>query len=71
MRIVLLYPRRSVADDDPFQGYIDTFLLKFTCGEPDCFGTLAPVKGTDRMECNLCGHQRTEQEFLEELHAFQ
>ena len=61
----------SSAVDDPVQRYVDTFLLKFTCGEPECYGTLAPLKGTICMECNMCGHQRTEQQFLEELEAIQ
>ena len=61
----------AVPDDENLQNYIDAYLLKYTCGEPDCFGTMAPVKSTDRRQCNFCGSTRTEQEFLDELQAMQ
>ena len=36
--------------------------------QDDCFGTMAPDgPGSSMYECNMCGHKRTEAEFLDEL----
>ena len=59
------------ADGSGLQQYIDAFLLKYTCGEPDCFGTMAPIKGTDQRQCNLCGSIKTEQDFIDDMQAMQ
>ncbi len=47
--------------------YINLFLLKYVCPNPECGGTLAPELGTDRYECNMCGLRRSEADFLAEL----
>lgn len=49
--------------------YIQLFILKYTCPKPECYGTLAPVQGTDVYECNVCSGRRTEAEFMRELEA--
>ena len=47
--------------------YLQLFMLKFLCPREACFGTMAGVYGSDAVECNVCGHRRTEAEFLAEL----
>ncbi len=47
--------------------YITLFVFKHTCPEEQCHGTLVPVQGTDRYQCNKCAFQRTEAQFLAEL----
>ncbi len=42
---------------------------RYTCLQPECFGTVAPRPGGDPLECSLCGHVRPEAEFLAELDA--
>ncbi|KAK9845300.1 hypothetical protein WJX81_002808 [Elliptochloris bilobata] len=49
--------------------YIQMFLLKYTCPQPECFGTVAPRPGGDPLECSLCGFTRSEAAFLAELEA--
>ncbi len=57
--------------------YLQLFLLKYVCPEPQCFGTLAPLvplapgggagPGGEVLECNVCGAHRTEAQFLQDL----
>ncbi|KAG2495194.1 hypothetical protein HYH03_006800 [Edaphochlamys debaryana] len=52
--------------------YLRLFLLKYMCPRPGCFGTAAPpAQGSSLLECNVCGHRRSEQEFLRELERAQ
>lgn len=51
------------------ESYIHMFLLKYVCPREECFGTLAPVQASDRLECNMCGLIRTEAEFMQELES--
>ena len=50
-------------------GYIDMFLLKYVHSDGNCFGTYAPVPGdaAGLMQCNVCGQQRSEEDFMQEL----
>ena len=50
--------------------YIHVFLMKYVCPVPECGGTLAPVPGSDRAECNMCGAFRDEQDFLREVQEY-
>ena len=51
-------------------GYIQVFLLKYVCPQPDCFGTMAPAAaGSSQHECSMCRHRRSEAEFLADLEA--
>jgi hypothetical protein len=70
----------SIAAEQPVQrlegeegpadaSYIQLFILKYTCPKPKCYGTLAPVMGTDVYECNVCSGRRSEAEFMKELEA--
>lgn len=48
--------------------YLQLFLLKYVCPLPYCFGTMAPVgPGMSMHECAVCGHTRSEEQFLQEL----
>ena len=49
--------------------YLQLFLLKYVCPRDACFGTMAPVFGTDVLECCVCGSKRTESQFLAELES--
>jgi len=50
--------------------YLQLFLLKYVCSEPDCFGTLVPLApDATTHACNLCGAQRTDAEFMAELES--
>lgn len=50
--------------------YIQVFMLKYLCPQEDCFGTLAPVRGTNGYKCNMCGFTRTEEDFMRELQQY-
>lgn len=50
--------------------YIQLFIMKYVCPREECHGTLAPILGTDRSQCNICGGVRTEAEFLAEMQAY-
>ena len=52
------------------ESYIHVFLLKYVCPTPDCGGTLAPLPGTDKLQCNMCSRIRSEQEFMEEMQQY-
>jgi hypothetical protein len=47
--------------------YLQLFMLKYVCPREACFGTMAAVQGAPACECNVCGHRRSEAEFLAEL----
>lgn len=57
--------------------YIELYLMKYICTEPDCFGTFVPqhsgqqgTEGDSRaggMACNVCGHTRTEEDFTRDV----
>jgi len=48
--------------------YLQLYLLKYVCPIPSCFGTMAPVgPGVSLHECAVCGHTRSEEQFLQEL----
>lgn len=47
--------------------YLQLFMLKYMCPVESCFGTMAAVLGTGVCECNVCGHRRSEAEFLADL----
>lgn len=49
--------------------YIQLFLLKYTCPQPSCLGTLAPRPGEARSECNMCGGMRGDDQFMAEVEA--
>lgn len=50
------------------EGYINMFLMKFVCPQSECFGTMAPIgPSSQSLECNMCGHHRTEAQFLAEM----
>lgn len=55
------------ADQKADAAYISLFLKKYVCPREDCQGTLAPVQGTERYECNMCAFTRTEEDFLAEI----
>ena len=46
------------------EAYIGMFVLKYMCPTDACYGTMIPVYRTDSHACNMCGFQRTEQEFM-------
>ena len=46
------------------EAYIGMFLLKYVCPKEDCFGTMIPLEGRSSYKCNMCGLQRTEEEFM-------
>lgn len=46
------------------EAYIGMFLLKYVCPKEDCFGTMIPLEGVSSHKCNMCGLQRTEEEFM-------
>ncbi|CAM6042085.1 unnamed protein product [Sphagnum compactum] len=62
-------------DDDDFGHAM--FFVKYLCPVDDCGGTMAPLSPKHShmrsgaaggpMECNYCGHLRTEEEFLHDL----
>mmetsp|Transcript_2950 Transcript_2950/g.8310 ORF Transcript_2950/g.8310 Transcript_2950/m.8310 type:complete len:377 (+) Transcript_2950:228-1358(+) len=63
-------------DEDPEESVQDTyqylFIMKHMCPQTDCFGTMAPEgPGSSVYECNMCGHKRTEAEFMAELNLQQ
>lgn len=48
------------------------FFVKYLCPKEKCGGTMAPLPPSSGaissiMECNVCGHLRTEEEFLEDI----
>lgn len=49
--------------------YLHLFLMKYTCKVEGCFGTYVPEVGSPQkaVQCNICGHQRTEADFLQEV----
>ena len=48
--------------------YLQLFLLKYVCPVPSCFGTMAPVSpGASMHECAVCGHCRSEEQFMSDL----
>jgi hypothetical protein len=47
--------------------YLQLFMLKYMCPQESCFGTMAAVLGAAACECNVCGHRRTDEEFLADL----
>ncbi|KAK2080543.1 hypothetical protein QBZ16_000396 [Prototheca wickerhamii] len=53
------------------EGYVGMFLLKYSCPNDACSGTLVPVSArrADVSRCNVCGLQRTDQELYAELDA--
>lgn len=61
----VLNPKNEVADEH----YVSVFLLKYSCIDEDCEGTMVPVLGSqDKAQiCNVCSKSRTEAEFLQEL----
>lgn len=62
-------PPTHPPDEPPHDStYIQLYLLKYLCPQRKCFGTLAPMPDArDVYECNICGHQRTEAEFMAEV----
>ena len=52
------------------ESYIHVFLLKYICPAPECGGTMAPLPGANKSQCNMCDRIRTEQEFMEEMNQF-
>lgn len=57
--------------------YIELYLMKYICTEPECFGTFVPQytgeqeqrdAGARRMTCNVCGCTRTEEDFMRDVH---
>ena len=52
-------------------GYVHVFLLKYVCTVEGCFGTFVPDENSvdKTMRCNMCGHARTEAEFMRDLEA--
>ncbi len=46
------------------EAYIGMFVLKYVCPIEDCYGTMIPKYRRDSYTCNMCGFQRTEQQFL-------
>jgi len=63
-------PKPGVAAGGCTDEYIDLFLMKYVCPRPECFGTMAPLRGSDATQCSMCGHARSEAEFLAEVQAF-
>ena len=53
------------------EGYVGMFLLKYSCPNDACSGTLVPVSArqADVSRCNVCGLERTDQELYAELDA--
>ncbi|KAL6760832.1 hypothetical protein V8C86DRAFT_2546141 [Haematococcus lacustris] len=64
-------PAGSEAEGGPLEAtYLQLYLLKFVCPRPHCLGTMAPTNvGSSVMTCAVCGCQRSEQAFLEDLDA--
>ena len=67
---------QQAAQQQADPAYITLFLLKYVCPRGGCYGTLAPLPGQPAgrpggplFECNMCGGQRSEAEFLAELEA--
>eukprot|EP00798_Chlamydomonas_sp_ICE-L_P018503 gene18503-25002_t len=58
--------------------YIQLFMLKYVCPQPDCFGTMAPRPPAEAapdaspiFECSVCAHLRSEKEFLDDIEGGQ
>lgn len=54
--------------------YIELYLMKYICTAPECYGTFVPQECGEpggvsggRMTCNVCGHQRSEEEFRRDV----
>lgn len=54
--------------------YIELYLMKYICTAPECYGTFVPEEvghsgdcSEGRMACNVCGHQRTDKEFMRDV----
>jgi hypothetical protein len=56
-------------EDGVDETFIQLFLLKYLCTQLECFGTYVPfLNSTDELsQCNVCGHRRTEADFLRDL----
>lgn len=52
------------------ESYIHVFLLKYVCPVTECGGTLAPLPGSDKAQCNMCGMLRSEQDFMQEMQQY-
>lgn len=46
--------------------YLQLFLLKYVCPYQQCFGTMAPIRDTLLLECNMCRRTRAAADFLQE-----
>lgn len=63
-------PKPGVAAAGCTDEYIQMFVMKFVCPQEECFGTMAPTFGTNKAQCNMCGHVRSEAEFLAEVESY-
>ena len=64
----------SVEDSNHDRGitesYVNAFLFKYVCPKEQCAGTVAPIFGSDKCVCNMCGFSRTEAEFAKEMEDY-
>ncbi|KAL6771682.1 hypothetical protein ACKKBG_A27400 [Auxenochlorella protothecoides x Auxenochlorella symbiontica] len=53
------------------EAYVQMYLLKFVCPQEECGGTLCPLSpdSASVAQCNICGHRRTDAQFMAELEA--
>ncbi|CAG9461212.1 unnamed protein product [Pedinophyceae sp. YPF-701] len=49
--------------------YLSLFFIKYICPNEKCGGTLVPLVGQGRSKCNVCGKERSEEEFQQEIGA--
>jgi hypothetical protein len=59
----------EVLEDGLDETFIQLFLLKYVCTQPECFGTFVPLLSSTKQlsRCNVCGHERMEADFLNAL----
>mmetsp|Transcript_3729 Transcript_3729/g.23405 ORF Transcript_3729/g.23405 Transcript_3729/m.23405 type:complete len:416 (-) Transcript_3729:4370-5617(-) len=59
----------QITEDSDMDAYVRMFILKYVCTNGECGGTLIPLPGGQVSRCNICGIQRSEEQFLASLEA--
>ena len=59
----------QIKQDNDMDAYVRMFIMKYVCTNGECGGTLIPLPGGQVSQCNICGTQRSEEEFLASLQA--
>lgn len=59
----------QIKEDNDMDAYVRMFILKYVCTNGECGGTFIPLSGDQVSQCNICGIQRSEDQFLASLEA--